>query len=116
LVKPHGQLPFEDCAEQPSATDAAIVFKSLFAEVPFELCRVAVRLPDGGAVLGIQDEFINGSLMAPGRFMRFDKNWRPDFSFTNQYETDRRGSITIKRLNNGKFLVAGGFIKMNGED
>ena len=116
LVKPNEQLPFEDCAEQPSATDAAAVFKSLFAEVPFELCRVAVRLPDGGAILGIQDEFINGSLTAPGRLMRFDKNWRPDFSFTNQYETDRRGGITIKRLKDGKFLVAGGFGKMNGED
>lgn len=116
LVRPLGQLPFEDCAERPSATDAATVFKALFAEVPIELCRVAARLPDGGAILGIQDEFINGSLMAPGRFMRFDKDWRPDFSFTNQYETDRRGNLTLKRLEDGTFLVAGGFSRMNGED
>ena len=115
MVKPLGQLPFEDCAEQPSAADAATVFKALFAEVPFELCRDAVPLPDGGAILGIQDEFINGSLMAPGRFMRFDKDWHPDLSFTNRYETDRRGGITIKQLANGKFLGAGGFTKMNGE-
>ena len=116
LVKPLGQLPFEDCAEQPSATDAAVVFKALFDEVPFALCRDAVPLPDGGAILATQDAFINGSLLAPGRLLRFDQNWRPDSSFTNQYETDRRGSITMKRLLNGKFLVAGGFTKMNGED
>jgi hypothetical protein len=116
LVRPNGQLPFADCAEQPSAADAAVVFKALFGEVPFELCRAAVRLPDGGAILGIQDKFINGSLTAPGRFMRFDKNWQPDFSFTNLYEVDRRGSMTIKRLKDGKFLVAGGFSKMNVED
>ncbi len=114
LVKPSGQMPFEDCAEAPSATDAARVFQALFAEVPLALCRVAVSLPGGGAVLGIQDEFINGSLLAPGRFMRFDQNWRPDFSFTNRYEADRRGSMTIKRLSDGKLLVAGGFTTMNG--
>jgi hypothetical protein len=116
LVRPNGQLPFEDCAEQPSAADAAVVFKALFDEVPFELCRVAVQLPDGGVILGTRDKFINGSLTAPGRFMRFDKNWEPDLSFTNQYEADRRGSMTIKRLKDGKFLVAGGFSKMNGDD
>ncbi len=114
LVKPSGQLPFEDCAEAPSATDAARVFQALFAEVPFALCRVAVPLPDGGAVLGIQDEFINGSIVAPGRLMRFDQNWRPDFSFTNRYAADLRGSLTIKRLRDGKLLVAGGFTTMNG--
>jgi RNA polymerase sigma factor (sigma-70 family) len=115
LVKPLGQLPFEDCAEQPSATDAASVFQALFAEVPIALCRDAVPLPEGGAILAIQDEFINGSFLAPGRFMRFHPNWLPDLSFTNQYETDRRGSLTLKRLPDGKFLVAGGFTKMNGE-
>jgi len=80
LVRPNGQLPFEDCAEQPSAADAAVVFKALFDEVPFELCRVAVQLPDGGVILGTRDKFINGSLTAPGHFMRFDKNWEPDLS------------------------------------
>jgi len=116
MVRPNGQLPFEDCAEPPSATDAAAVFKALFAEVPFELCRVAVRLPEGGAVVGVRDRFVNGIMTAPGRFLRLDKNWMPDFSFTNQYEGDRRGSMTLKRLKDGKFLVAGGFTKMDGED
>ena len=116
MVRPLGQLPFEDCAEQPSAADAAEVFKALFAEVPLELCRVAVRLPDGGMVLGVQEKFINGSVVAPGNLMRFDKNWRRDFNFTNQYEFDRRGAMTIRRQADGKFLVAGGFVKMNGKD
>ena len=98
-----------------SGTNAAAVFKAFFAKVPLELCRVAVQLPDGGAILGIRDKFVNGILTDPGRFMRFDKNWEPDFSFTNRYEADRRGSMTIKRLKDGKFLVAGGFGKMNGE-
>jgi hypothetical protein len=56
LVKPLAQLPFEDCAETPSATDAANVFQALFTEVPFALCRDAVPLPEGGAILAIQDE------------------------------------------------------------
>ncbi|HZF02537.1 MAG TPA: sigma-70 family RNA polymerase sigma factor, partial [Methylomirabilota bacterium] len=99
-----------------SGTNATTVFKAFFGKVPFELCRVGVRLLDGGAILGIRDKFVNGSMIAPGRFIRFDKNWEPDFSFTNRYEADRRGSMTIKRLKDGKFLVAGGFGKMNGED
>lgn len=116
MVHPSGQLPFEDCAEQPSATDAAEVFRALFAEVPLELCRVATRLPDGGAILAVQDKFINGSLVAPGHLMRFNRDWQPDFNFTNQYGFDRRGCMTIRCLADGKFLVAGGFVKMNGED
>lgn len=114
MVRPHGQLPFEDCAGQPSATDAAEVLRALFAEVPMELCRVAVPLPDGGAVLAVQEAFVNGSLIAPGHLMRFNRDWRPDFSFTNHYEFDRRGGMTIRRLEDGRFLVAGGFVKMNG--
>jgi hypothetical protein len=74
LVHPDAQLPFEDCAETPSAADAAQVFKALFAEVPLELCRVAVRLPDHGTLLAVQDRFINGSLVAPGHLMRFDQD------------------------------------------
>ncbi|HEU5397065.1 MAG TPA: sigma-70 family RNA polymerase sigma factor [Verrucomicrobiae bacterium] len=114
-VRPLGQLPFEDCASQPTAADAAAVLKDLFTEVPLELCRCAVRLPDGGALLAVQDEFINGSLLAPGRFMHFDKSWMPDFSFTNQFQADRRGNISIVRQNDGKFLVAGGFTKIDGQ-
>ena len=113
---PVQDLPFERCTEPPSAADAAVVFRALFEEAPMELCRYAVPLPDGGAILAIRDKVIDGSMTAPGRFMRFDKNWRPDFSFTNQYEADLRSCLTIKRLKNGKYLVAGLVGKMNGED
>jgi hypothetical protein len=91
-------------------------FGTFFDKYPIELFRIAVPLPDGGAVIGVRDRFVDGIMTAPGRFLRLDKNWLPDSGFTNRYEADRRGSMTIKRLKDGKFLVAGGFTKMNGED
>jgi RNA polymerase sigma factor (sigma-70 family) len=102
---PVSDLPFERWTESPSSADAAVVLLGLFEEVPLELCRYAVRLPDGGTILAM-----------PDRFMRFDKNWRPDFSFTNQYEADSRSCMTLKRQKDGKYLVAGLIGKMNGED
>ena len=48
--------------------------------------------------------------------MRFDKDWMPDFSFTNSYEIDIHSRLTIKRQNDGKFLVAGLIGTMNGEE
>jgi hypothetical protein len=48
--------------------------------------------------------------------MRFDKNWKPNFSFTNFYEADLRSELRIKRQKDGKFLVSGLIGKMNGED
>jgi len=74
---PACDFPFERWQEPPSAADAAAVFQALFEEVPFELCRYAVRLPDGGVVMAIREELIKGAMNAGGRFMRFDKNWRP---------------------------------------
>jgi hypothetical protein len=109
-------MPFGNWTIAPSAAYAAIVFQALFEEVPIELCRYAVRLPDGGAILAIRDKVIDGSMIAPGRFMHFDKNWLPDFSFTNSYEADLRSELRIKRQPDGKFLVAGLVGKMNGED
>jgi RNA polymerase sigma factor (sigma-70 family) len=107
--------PFDGWTQTPSAAHAAKVFQALFEEVPIELCRYAVRLSDGGTILAIRDKIINGSMTAPGRFMRFDKNWLPDFSFTNSYEADLRSELRIKRQPDGKFLVAGLVGKMNGE-
>ena len=113
---PVTDVPFERWTEPPSVIDAAKVFEALFEEVPLELCRYAVRLPDGGAILAIRDEVVNGSLKARGRLMRFDKNWRPDVTFTNQYEADIRSSITLKRQENGKLLLSGLMGTLNGEE
>jgi hypothetical protein len=52
---------------------------------------------------------------ARGRFMRFDKDWHPDFSFTNCYEADLRSDMTLKRQQNGKILVGGLVGTINGE-
>ena len=112
---PVADLPFENWTQTPSAAHAAKVLQALFEEVPLELCRYAVRLPDGGAMLAIRDKVIEGSMTAPGRFLRFDKNWKLDFSFTNYYEADLRSELRIKRQKDGKFLVAGLIGKMNGE-
>lgn len=113
---PVSDMPFENWTNMPSANCAAKVFQALFQEVPIELCRFAVKLPDGGAIIAIRDKVINGGMTAPGRFMRFDKNWMPDFSFTNSYEADLRSELRIKRQKDGKYLVGGLFGKMNGED
>lgn len=113
---PAADLPFERWTEPPSATDAAVVFQALFEEVPMELCRYAVRLPDGGVILAIRDVAFSGDMKARGRFMRFDRNWRPDFTFTNQYEADLRSSITLKMDASGRFLVSGLIGTINGED
>jgi hypothetical protein len=113
---PVGDLPFERWNEPPSAVDAAVVFRALFEEVPLELCRYAVRLPDGGTILAIRDEVVDGSSKARGRFMRFDKDWHPDFTFTNWFESDLRSSMTLKRQNDGKLLVAGIVGTMDGEE
>lgn len=115
-LPPVADLPFERWNEPPSAVDAAKVFQALFEEVPIELCRYAVQLPDGGAILAVRDKVIDGSMTAPGRFMRFDKNWKPDLNFTNRYEADLRSELRIKRQRDGKFLVAGLIGKMNSED
>jgi RNA polymerase sigma factor (sigma-70 family) len=110
---PVSDLPFERFTEPPSAVDAAVVLHGLFEEVPLELCRYAVRLPDGGVILAIRDEVVNGSLKAHGRFMRFDKYWQPDFSFTNTYEANLHSEFCIKRQPDGKLLVGGIVGSMN---
>ncbi|MDB6111843.1 MAG: hypothetical protein JWR69_3593 [Pedosphaera sp.] len=113
---PVADLPFERWNETPTAVDAAKVFQGLFEEIPMELCRYAVRLPDGGVIMAVRDKVDDGSMSGPGRFMRFDKNWKPDFSFTNQFEGDLRSCLTLKRQKDGKLLVGGLIGKMNGED
>jgi RNA polymerase sigma factor (sigma-70 family) len=113
---PVADLPFEACTEPPSAVDAAPVLEALFDEVPMELCRYAVRLPDGGAILAVRDEVVDGSTKARGRLMRFDKDWRPDFSFTNRYEADLRSCLALKLQADGRLLVAGLVGTLNGEN
>lgn len=114
---PHGwvgDLPFERWNEPPSAADAAKVLAALFEEVPLEICRYAVRLPDGGAILAVCDRFIDGALHRPGRFMRFDRNWKPDPTFSSQFDVHIQGSLTLKMQPDGKLLVAG-LGTLNGE-
>jgi len=112
---PVANSPFALHGFLPTAYDAAKVFRALFEEVPIKLCRYAARLPDGGTILAVQDQPING-ISSPGRFMRFDSNWQPDFSFTNTFESDRRGRITLLRQPDGRLLVAGVQGRMNGQD
>ena len=109
-------LPFDFCDEPPAAVDAAPVLAALFEEVPIELCRYAAPLPDGGIVLAIRSRAVGGSMTGYGGFMRFDKSWQPDLTFTNWYEADLRSCLTLKRQADGKFLVAGLVGKMNGTD
>jgi RNA polymerase sigma factor (sigma-70 family) len=108
-------FPFEQWTNAPTAGDVAAVFRVLFAEMPIELCRYAVKMPDGGCVLAVRTEFIDGSRIGRGTLMRFDKNWRPDLTFTNHYEADGGSCITLKLQKDEKLLVAGIVGKFNGE-
>jgi RNA polymerase sigma factor (sigma-70 family) len=111
---PVSDLPFERWNEPPSAVDAMIVLQALFEEVPIELCRYAVRLPDGGAILAVRTGVTEGGVT--GQFMRFDKNWKADLNFTNTYVANPSSELRIKRQKDGKLLVAGLIGQMNGED
>lgn len=82
-----------------SAGDAAGVLKVLFEKFPIELCRYAVRTPDGGAILLVREE-------ADGRFMRFDNEWRPVLGYTNSLRA--RGHVSLCLQKDGKLLVARG--------
>jgi hypothetical protein len=110
---PITDLAFDQWVDPPTATQAAIVFQELFEEVPMELCRYAVKLPDGGTVLAVSD---GTPLKSRGRFMRFNQDWRPDFSFTNAFEADYRSWLTLRRLPDGRFLLAGLVGKIDGEE
>ena len=105
-------IPFGQWTESPSAAEATVVLKSLFEEVPFEMCCYALRLPDGGALFAVRD----GPPLGPSRLMRFDKDWRPDFSFTNEFQSHISSRITLRRQPDGKILVAGIVGQMNGEN
>ena len=105
--------PFWQWVEAPTARQAAIVFKSLFEEVPIEICRYAARLPDGGTILAISE---GTPMRARSRLMRFDRDWRPDLSFATPFEADYRSWLTLKRLRDGKFLFAGVVGKIGEEE
>lgn len=112
---PVTDLPFDQWNEPPTAFQASVVLKALFDESPLELCRYAVRLPGGGFILAVRTDAVAGRV-AGGSFMRFDKDWRPDLTFTNHYEADVGSCITLKLQKDGKILVAGLAGKFNGED
>lgn len=82
------------------AADLAELLPQLFTEVPLEMCRYAVRLPDGGAIVAMLEP--DGS-----HLMRFDAHWRRDFSYTNHFELDRNKDITLVLQPDNKLLVAG---------
>ena len=86
-----------------------------FPEVPLELIRYAVRLPDGGAILAVRERPID-SIMRYASLRRYDKNWRPDPGFTNQFTIDARSEVSLHLQADGKLLVAGMIGKMDGED
>ena len=101
-------LLFPLWGDNPTALDMSEALTAVFEEVPVELCRYAARLPDGGCILAVQDH--GGS-----RFMRFDKNWRPDLSYTNHFEAGPNSDISLAVQPDGKLLVAGKIYKLNGE-
>jgi RNA polymerase sigma factor (sigma-70 family) len=119
---PNGERPpvtdlvFDQWVEPPTAEQAAFVFRALFTESPLELCRYAVRLPEGGFILAVRTKQIDGSAAGRGQFMRFDENWKPDLSFTNSYEADLGSCMTLKLQKDGKLLIAGLSGRLNGEE
>ena len=112
---PLADRAFDQWNEPPTARQAAEVLKAVFDEVPLELCRYAVRLPEGGFILAVRTKATDGSRIGGGRFMRFDRDWRPDLSFTNHYEVDLGSCMTLKLQKDGKLLVAGLAGQLNGE-
>lgn len=75
-----------------------------------ELCRYAVRLPDSGVIMPVR------SGGTRGRFMRFDKDWRPDTGFTNEFDAQTTSCMNLQRLKDGKLLLGGLVGRMNGEE
>ena len=96
-------------SSSPSGADVAVELTALFKEAPIELCRYAVRLPDGGAILAV--ETTNGSSL-----MCFDSAWRPDLSFKNTFKTDFNSHLTMIHQPDGKLLFTGKISKLNGEN
>ena len=57
-----------------------------FPELPLELIRYAVRLPEGGGILATREPPFGG---ARGSFKRYDQNWNVDPNFTNEFSAHR---------------------------
>jgi len=102
-------IAFPLWGDPPTAADVAPELASLFQEAPIELCRYAVSLPDGGAILAV--EAVNNT----SQLMRFDKSWRPDFSFTNTFQTHVNSYLTLLHQPDDKLLLTGEISKLNGE-
>lgn len=104
-------MPLEQQFSLPGATDA---LRELFRESPVELCRCAVRLPGGGAIVAVAEP---GNQMPPsrGRFVRFDSQWRADWSYTNAFELRGPNRMSLAVDSRGCLLVAGNLRTLNGE-
>ena len=123
--KAYPSFGFPWWGDPPSAADVAVELTALFKEAPIELCRYAVSLPGGGAILAVQGT-------NDRHLMRFNSAWLPDFSFTNSFEalkrkgisiigdttnsveTDDASYLTLALQPDGKLLLAG-VSKLNGE-
>lgn len=104
---PAVDLPFERWTEPPSALDASVVLRGLFQEVPLQMCRYAVRLANGDTILAVREKAIDGSITAPGRLLKFDRQWMPVAGFDVPFEADLRGWLSLKPQPDGKLLVHG---------
>ncbi len=95
-----GERGFEmQAVGRSPGSDAFVALRGCLEQVPLELCRYAVRLPDGGAILLVREG-------DAGRLVRFDKDWQPDFSYTNRLRA--RGYVSLALQGEGELLVARG--------
>lgn len=103
--------PIEELYGTDDAIDAV---KGSFLGLPLELCRYAVRLPDGGAVVAVVHGF-RSTGWGPGRFLRFNKDWQVDWSYTNHFEAQYHNDLRLAVDQEGRLLVAGQLRTLNGE-
>ena len=112
LPLPAGEFPyslrgwglFVKGGENPSA-----VARKAFDTVPLELCRNALRLPDGGAMLLVQED-------SKRHIWRFKRDWERVTNFAARLEFNAFVEHVCYALQpDGKLLVGGTFSKLNGE-
>ena len=102
------KLPLRDQFGRP---EAAAVLRNTLDRLPVDLCRVALRLPDGKIVLAV----IQGGTRGKGQFLRFNRDWTLDPEFEASYEIGARSNTILLRTGpNGTVLVSGDFTAING--
>jgi uncharacterized delta-60 repeat protein len=108
--------PPAEGANELSDVEAGRLLGALFAEVPMELCRCAVGLPDGAAVVAVGDGPSPGPVRH-ARLLRFDRDWRPDPSFSAEFgDAGIASCVSLKVQPDGKLLIAGLLGKLNGAE